>query len=149
MAVSIFTQEVEISELLSRLSDLVTKRYHKVAEMEAEEIADTLFDTMGAELVCSDIDDAISEADDYIWEKADTDTTYTLDNDLLYLVDPYPENKEVDLDLVNDIACSECKSRGDVLTKAVGAYALELWRVAIREKLREVLEKRCSELGLL
>lgn len=138
----IFTQVDEIEQLSNRLSGLVRKRFYEVARQDAEDIANELIEEMGLEEVCMDIDEAISEADDKIYEVADTNVTYDFDNFLLATFEPYPENEQVDDHLVKENACAEDPEM--VLTKAVQTYAYELWVAGIRNALKEILKEKCA-----
>lgn len=129
----------EIGELSERLENLVEKAYREIVKDEAEEIADELIDSMGLDAVCRDIDDAISEAEDLIHESADSLATTTFDNYLLATFAPYPEYREVDEDVIKTVCYDEFS-----VDKAVAYYAFELWRVGIRNKLREILEEKCA-----
>ena len=141
---SLFTDYEEIDELVSKLGARIRWAYNEITRSDAEEIADELINEKGLDYVCSDIDEAISEVEDWIHEDADAHVTYTIDNYLLATFDPYPENQEVEYDLVKPFACeSEAE---DVVDKAVLAYAYELWRIGIRNKLKEVLKERCAAL---
>ena len=138
----IFTEVGEIERLSSRLSELVGKKFYEVARDAAEEIAEVLIDEKGLDDICRDIDDAVSEASDMIHEAADLNVSYDFDNYLLVAFEPYLKNEKVDNYIVKEIACAEDSEI--FLTKAVQAYAYELWRVGIENALREVLKEKCA-----
>lgn len=139
---SLFTDVDEIRELTSKLDSLVKRRFREIAKMDAEVIAEYLIEEKGLEEVCRDIDEAISEAEDWIHEDADGNVMYYFDNDLLLAFEPYPESEEVDQDIVKDIVCSG--EADNFVEKAVSAYAYELWRAGIRNALEEILKEKCA-----
>lgn len=130
----------EIEELSKRLDGRVKKAYYEIVKDEAKELAEELIDSMGLDAVCRDIDDAISEAEDWIHERADRLVTYTFDNYLLATFAPYPEYQEVDEDVIGELSCGGEFSVDRVITN----YAYELWRVGIRKELEEILKEKCA-----
>jgi len=143
----VFTQKYRIEELARELEREVHRRFREVARMSAEDIAEQLIEEKGLDDICRDIDEAISEAEDMIWEDADSNVLYDFDNYLLATFDPYPEREEVDFDVIKTTACSE--ETENVVGKAIQAYAFELWRAGIRNELRNILKEKCSKVGRL
>jgi len=143
----IFTQVDEIENLVHRLDSLVKRRYREVVKRDAEYVASELIAQKGLAEVCRDLDDAIEEAEDIIHYTVETNVTYDFDNFLLATFSPYPESQEVDDEVIKEIACAE---NADVFVeKALQAYAFELWKVGVRNALKEILEERCKKAGLL
>ena len=143
---SLFTNDERINTLVNELSELVNRRFHEIAKIDAKDLAEDLLESYKLSEICVDIDDFISTAaSDKICEVADTDITYDFDNFLLATYDPYPESREVDEYAIRDIACSEEPSM--FLTKAVQAYAYELWCQGIKNALKEYFEELCSKAG--
>ena len=145
----IFTQVNEIERLANELGRLVRLRYREVVEDEAEDIAKDLVGEKGLRYVCMNIDDVIY--DDYVEERikeaADSYSTYNFDNALLATFDPYPEMKEVDDYFIYDLVSTSKPE--NVVDTTIGAYAYELWRVGIKNSLKEKLKEMCRKAGYL
>jgi len=125
--------EKEYNELHSK----VIREYRRIARVDAEDILEDIKDELDWEYICEDPNRVVDEADDKVHEKADTNVTYTFDNWLLSMVDPYPENQEVDEYFVKQAACEEG------LDQAVTVYAYELWEAAIKDALVDLVKDRC------
>jgi len=143
----VFTQKERIEELARELEREIHRRFEEIVKIDAEEIAKELIDRKGLDDVCRDIEGAIIEAEPMIHYSAENNATYTFDNYLLATFAPYYEGKElVDEDIVGELACSQIEFS---LDRAVSIYAVELWKGAIEEKLREILKEKCSKIGRL
>jgi len=140
----VFTQEHRIEELARELEREVQRRFREVARIDAEEIAEELIDKKGLDDVCRDIEEAIREAEPMIHYSAECNATYFYDNYLAVAFAPSDIEDEVDEELVGLSVCGESEFNMD---RAVTVYAFELWRVAITEKLREILKEKCSKVG--
>lgn len=143
----IFTDVERIERLDNELRREVRKRFWGTAKDYAEEIAEYLIEEKGLDDVCRDIDEAISEAEDYIHEDADTAVTYTYDNWLLALYAPVEIEEQIDEDLVKYSVCEEKPEY--FMDRTITLYAYEIWREGIRMKLKEILKDRCAKVGLL
>ncbi len=139
---TLFTRDDKIERVFRELETLVLKEYRDTVKEDAKEIAKELIEERGLDYVCRDIYDALAEADDLIHETADSRVTYTLDNELLLLFDPYPEREQVDFDIIKEVA-SHAEAE-DVVGTTVQAYAYELWKVGIRNALEEILKEKCK-----
>jgi len=144
----IFTQVDEIENLARRLSSEVTRRFYRVTEERAKELAEELIESKGLQSVCADIDEAIEGIRDAIHYDAEIYSTYTYDNYLLVSSIPYSEKEEAEeyMDIIRERACSDEYFHVD---SAIHDFAYYIWYTNIKNELRKLLEEKCKKAGLL
>jgi len=142
---SIFTDVPEILEAENKLCQLVKERFNRVAEIDAEDLFENLVNELGMDEVCRDPDAAIEYAEDEGWihEAADDNLIYTFDNELVRFCECAKD--EVDMDEAMYIAKQDiCFGEKEPDWAVDSAYAYEAWKAAIKEKLREIINKKCA-----
>jgi len=142
----VFTQVDRIDELARELQREVQRRFWEVVESDARVIAEELISEKGLDDVCRDIDEALDNAEPHIHYMAESNATYYIDNWLLATFAPREAEDLVDEELVR---LSVCEKEEFSMDDAVTIYAIDMWRNAIREKLKEILREKCAKVGLL
>jgi len=142
---SIFTDVPEIVEAENKLCQLVKKRFNRVAEIDAESIFEDLVKELGMDEVCRNPDAAIEYAEDEGWihESANDNLMYNFDNELVRFCECAKDkvDEEEAMYLAKQDICSGDKEPDWAVDSA---YAYEAWTAAIKDKLREVINKKCA-----
>ncbi len=131
----------EVLNEINKISPIVYRKFHELAKRDAEDIAQTLFDEIGANEVCKDISQSISQSEEMIQSFAECESSNDFDNALLAIFHIYPEEEMVNNRRIKEVACS--KNPEAFFNEAIRARAHELWVAAIKRYLREVLENKC------
>ncbi len=143
----VITEDWKVKSLSDDLGENVIRRFREVAKREAEEIADFMLSSYGADIVCEDIDESIDDALDLIESRIVSKRLHLdrLDSFLLGAYNPSPERFDVDYDTIDEEVCEVvCDiDPEEVVDRAVKGYAFELWKSGIRRSLRSVLRSKC------